>query len=90
MILLACVIALCGLLKEAAAVPDQRVTPVYRVDQIRAAVAQDPRGWVGQMITYRLRLRAAPELCHQNSAVLCDEGLVLDAAPSPLDDLAQS
>ena len=38
----------------------------------------------GLMAAYRLQLRTAPDLCSQNPAVLCYEGLVLDAASSPL------
>jgi hypothetical protein len=42
----------------------------------------------GTMATYRLQLRAAPALCSRNPAVLCSEGLVPDAAPSALANLA--
>jgi hypothetical protein len=42
----------------------------------------------GIMATYRLQLRAAPVLCSRNPAVLCAEGLVPDAVPSALANLA--
>jgi hypothetical protein len=42
----------------------------------------------GIMATYHLQLRAAPALCRRNPAVLCSEGLVPDAAPSALANLA--
>jgi hypothetical protein len=53
-----------------------------RIPPLRPLLPAPQHLQFGFTATYRLELRAAPSLCSRNRAILCYEGVIMDAAPA--------